>query len=426
MRGADAGGADRSGSVGAPTMRAVLGYVAYFSAIGAVFPYLPIYYRSLGLDLSAVGLLAALSAATQLVSAPLWGGLNDTFARSRLPIPAAAMTAAFGAVLLVLARDLPSAAAGIAIVAIGVAGIGPVLDARTLDLLGSDRQRYGQVRAWGSAAFVVSSMLVGILVDRAGVASLFAVYVPCLVLTAVIGLTLPRPAVGRRHVNLLGGAMGVVRGPGMTLFLVGGLLVWTMLQAANAYYSVRVAALGGANQVVGLSWAVGAAVEVPVMFAFAKLSRRFGTELLLVCGAVLFAVRGGAAALAADPLALVAIAPIEGVGFALFSVGAVGFVASRAPTGYGATAQGVYAAVLGLASIIGAACAGAFVDAAGVQALFGVAALGGAGASVVVALAVRNPRSAGGQASAEPASRGDGLPGATEESEPAPAQSPAT
>ena len=63
--------------------RVTLAYVVYFAAIGAGFPYLPVYYRSLGLDLGAVGAVTAVQAATQLVMAPVWGGLADAFPRTR-------------------------------------------------------------------------------------------------------------------------------------------------------------------------------------------------------------------------------------------------------------------------------------------------------------------------------------------------------
>ncbi len=64
----------------------------------------------------------------------------------------------------------------------GLAGIGPTLDARTLETLGPRaRDRYGQVRAFGSLAFVIVALLVGVLLESRGSRSLFWVYLPCLV-----------------------------------------------------------------------------------------------------------------------------------------------------------------------------------------------------------------------------------------------------
>ena len=122
-------------------------YIVYFVAIGAAFPYLPVFYNDLGLDYNAIGLVAALQAATQLITAPLWGGLADRFPHSRLTLPAAALFASLGAAILLLATDLLGAILGAVIGGVilfaGLAGIGPVLDARSLELLGADRHRYG-------------------------------------------------------------------------------------------------------------------------------------------------------------------------------------------------------------------------------------------------------------------------------------------
>lgn len=369
-----------------PISRAVLTYIAYFSAIGAAFPYLPVYYRGLGLDLGVIGLIAGLSAATQLVAAPAWGGLTDRFSRSRLTLPAAALVATGGALGLANARDLAAVAPSALVLAFGLAGIGPVLDARALDILGADKIRYGQLRAWGSVAFVVVAGLVGVLLDARGVGSLFLVYVPALVLTALVGATLPRSG-AMRGASVLRGAWAFVMAPGMRLFLFGALLVWALVNAVSAFYSIQIVALGAPPTTVGLAWAIGATVEVPIMLLFPRLAVRFGTERLLVVGAAAFAIRAAAAAVATDPVALVLIAPVEGVGFAFFFVGGVTFVAHRAPANLAATAQGVYTAVSGLAAIVGAGLGGLVAGAAGIPAMFATCAAAGIAATLVVAFA---------------------------------------
>ena len=59
------------------------------------------------------------------------------------------------------------------------------------------------------------------------------------------------------------------------------------------------------------------------------------------------------AAIVVDPVALVLIAPLEGLGFACVFVGGVTVVAARAPAGLQGTAQGLFSASAGLATILG-------------------------------------------------------------------------
>ena len=86
--------------------RILLAYLVYFGAIGASFPYLPVFYRDLGLRLEEIGLLTAVQAATQLALAPIWGGLVDRFPKVGLTLPLAAAVATAGGFILFLATDL--------------------------------------------------------------------------------------------------------------------------------------------------------------------------------------------------------------------------------------------------------------------------------------------------------------------------------
>jgi PPP family 3-phenylpropionic acid transporter len=355
--------------------RILVAYLVFFFAIGAAFPYLPVFYRDLGLGLEQIGLLAAIQAAISLVLAPVWGGLTDRFPRSRLTLPAAGVVATIGAGGLFVATDFNQVLVGSLVLYAGLAGIGAPLDARTLELLGPERRaRYGQVRAFGSLAFVVSAVAVGFLLDATDPRALFWVYLPCLVGTIVVTASIPR--VGHiRSMNLWRGARDFVEAPGIALFFVGIIVVWTSLAATSAFYSIQVVALGGTASLVGLAWAVGALVEVPIMYAFPRIGARAGTERLVVLGCVGFALRAGLAALAGSPVALVAIAPIEGLAFAGVFVGGVTVLAARAPVGLGGTAQGLFSASAGLATIIGATGGGAIAGALGIPGLFAISAL---------------------------------------------------
>lgn len=385
--------------------RLPLAYIVYFAAVGAAFPYLPVFYHDLGLNLDAIGAISAIQAATQLITAPIWGGLADRFPRSRATLPAAALFASVGAAILVTASNLLGAIVGGSILFAGLAGTGPVLDARSLEILGANRERYGQVRAWGSVSFVVVATLVGILLDRFGARSIFAIYLPALLLTALVTATLPRRGSGRSS-SILRGAGELFRAPGIPLFLGGVFLVWTSLSAVNAFYSIQVTQLGGGASLVGLSWAVGAVVEVPIMFGFGRLARRFGTQRLLIFGTSMFVVRSLVAALAQDPVALVAISLVEGLSFSTFFVGGVTYIAGLAPVGLAGTAQGMFAAAAGLATIVGSGLGGVIAGWLGIPGLFGVAAAGHLGAAIVLTLAIRRgpkPRAAAGTTGVPPA-----------------------
>src|SRR4029077_287785 len=128
-----------------------------------------------------------------------------------------------------------------------------------------------------------------------------------LVATAVVTATIPRRPGATRSVSLLRGAGDFLSTKGVALFLVGFTVVWASLAAVTAFFAIQVVARGGSPGLVGIAWAVGAAIEVPYMYAFPRVAGWFGTERIVVIGSIAFVLRALLAALAVDPVALVLI-----------------------------------------------------------------------------------------------------------------------
>lgn len=375
-----------------PVQRASIAYTAFFFAIGASIPYLPVYYRSIGLSIETIGLLSALSAAVGLAAAPAWGAVADRLGALRGALVVAGLWAAAAAAWLGVARDILTLTLAVVLLGVGLAGIGPMLDARTVELLGSDRDRYGRSRAWGSVAFIGSALVVGGVIDRSAPVGLFLAYVPALALTSVAVYALmgaPHSLRGAGLEMTLADLARLLRARTMGLFLVGSVLVWTALSAVNTFFSIDVIAVGGGAQMVGVAWALGAVIEVPLMTAYPAIAGRLGTERLLVVAVVVWAVRAAGFALFPDPAALALISLLGGIAFALFYVGTVTYVARHAPPGLRATAQGIFTGTsMGVGTVLGSMIAGFVAAALTIPGLFAVCAGGTLVAALVVAWAV--------------------------------------
>ena len=373
-----------------PAVAARLSFVAAFGAVGAYLPYLAVFYQARGLDLGTIGFMTALGAAAGLVSAPVWGAIADRYAGSPLVIPIAALVTAAAATALALADPVVPMALALILASVAFAGIAPALDARALETVGNDRNRYGRIRAWGSASFIVVVACTGALVERAGITSMFVVYVIALLILAVVALPLRGDAGAPRLPRL--DAIGVVlRHPPIARFLPAVLLMWSASQAINWYFSIHLIDLGAPGELVGSAWAIGALVEIPIMAAYPWLAARVGSVQLLVIGAVVFALRAVVLSLASDPFLAAATMALHGVAFALVLVGGVTFVSRHAPEATAATAQGILAAVVfSVAMIIGPGIGSWVAAQFGVPALFTLAWTTSAVAIPVVWLATRS------------------------------------
>jgi MFS transporter, PPP family, 3-phenylpropionic acid transporter len=392
--------------------RAAAAYAAYFVSVGVWFPYLPVYYQFLGLDLGTIGLFAAAAATTSLLAGPVWGVVADSFDRSGRALPAAALLAAGAGVVLWLVGRFAAAIPGgpspasLALVlaaAVSVAassgGVGPQLDARAVESVGGDRVGYGRLRAWGSASFIVTAALVGRLLDVTGPPGMFGVFVPALVVTAIVTLGLPRPgdSTDGSHrprpvrASPLGPGLGeLLRIPELRAFLIAMFVGWSGLNAVNAFLSVDLVSLGAPPNVVGIAWAVSAALEVPIMWSYPALAARFGAGRLLVVGPIVVGIRALGCALAPTPEVLVIVTLLQGVGFALSFVGGVAHVARLAPRHLGATAQGLFGgATVGLGAIAGSGIGGLIVDTVGIRGVFTLSAVAAFVGAALVARSLR-------------------------------------
>ena len=378
--------------VPASIVRPAVVYFLLFGAVAAYFPYIAVYFRSIGLDLPAIGLLAALNAGVAVVAAPAWGALVDRTRDVRGPLLIAGLWSAAAGVWLAVTREPLLVGIAVVTLAAGSAGLGPMLDSRTIQIVGKNRDRYGRARAFGSLAFTIGALGVGILIGQTGPQGMFLVYVPGLFLTGVVAYVLlgspdrGTGPTGRITASFASGLSDLVRDPTLLLFFIGSVLLWIAVSAVHTFLSVHLVQLGASSALVGLVWTPGALVEVPLMLAFPLLVRRIGSERLLVLGGLAFAVRAGLWALTSDPLLFVAIAPLGGIGFALFYVGTVTYVSRAVPPSVQATAQGLFSGTaFSIGSILGAILGGQVAAAITIPGLFAVsAAVTAAGAGIVL------------------------------------------
>lgn len=390
-----------------PRARARLAYVAMFAAIGAQAPYFVLYYQLRGFSLATIGPIVAASSIAGLVAAPLWGALSDRLRGAPGVILAPMLLALAGVTALWGSTEVLPVALSVTMIAAGMAGVAPIVEARGLETSGHDRSGYGPLRAFGSGSYIAAAGLIGIGVQQWGVGAALASFAVGVALTGLIGLTL-RPA-SRRDVAVAAGETVVVAArpglreirrllaiPSLAIFLVGAALAWTTVSAVVAYYALRLTELGAPATYVGVSAALAAGVEIPIMLGYPWLAARVRPQRLIVAGVVFLALRALLAGTLSDPLVLVAINVFGGLGFALMLVGGVTFVSRLAPPELQATAQGVFQGMTtSVGAITGGALAAVLGGTLGLAGLYVFVSMLGFVAAGIVAVATRMPPRSG-------------------------------
>jgi PPP family 3-phenylpropionic acid transporter len=369
--------------------RAVLAYVIVFVAVSAYSPYMSLYYQSLGISLGQIGGLMAFTSCVAFVCAPAWGAVHDRFPRSLVLLPLAGFLGGLGGYGLFTVGASPLIVLCAASFAVGMSGMMPMMDVRVLELAGSERSRYGRIRACGSASFMVGAPLVGLLKDHQGPSAIFWVVVPALLIGGLAATMIP----GRTRVVR---APSMFHAPGRVLghrpiavFLLGYLICFAAISAQAVYLGPYLRSLGASNEVIGWAASIGAVLEIPIMFFFPRIARRFGVERLILLGALIVAVRQIANATFTDPTILLACAILQGMGYGLLVVGGVTFVSRQAPKGTAATAQGLLnGSAFSLAGILGSGVGGQVAALLSIRGLYVVSVVVGFVGVAAIAVAV--------------------------------------
>jgi PPP family 3-phenylpropionic acid transporter len=354
-----------------PLPVARLVYFIYYTGFGIYLPFINIYYRDIGLSGLEIGFINTLAPLVGMLSAPLWGILNDRFGKTRVLLAIAVL----GSIL----AGWGIAAAGTYIVLIPITAIfslfystiQPMLDSNTLLLLGDHRERYGSIRLWGSAGYVVLTLLGGYLLQRLGLAWLFPLFTICMaaLLISLLWYPVRRVDLGSSP-RIFETLWAMLRQPRWLVFVIAIMLMWVAANGMHTFLGVYLAEMGASQGLIGIAMALGGATEIPTMYFGARLLKHFAPKKMIAIGMFSYMVRMFFYAIMPTPEWAPLIALLNSVTFGFFWIGSVAYVNELAPDEIKATSQGLLLAILNMASLISATFCGWLYDTTGPANLF--------------------------------------------------------
>ena len=312
-------------------------YFWFFAAVGAVLAFLPLHYRSIGLNETEIGLIGALPSLIVFVASPLWSALADARGWHRPMLLSGifgwsgafgliALQAAFGPVMVVVCAQ-----------AVLSAPIAPLADSGVMKLLGERRNLYGQQRVWGSVGFALAAMLSGWLVNQGMPVAFFWVHIACgLILLAVCSRL---PSGEQAGASVRAGAGALLRDWRWITLLVSLLLMYAGNSASVGFRSLFLRDIGIDTFAIGTIDAASAAIEIPFMLGSARLLRKFAPRKVMMLAAGIYVLVAALQWLSVDHGVVVIAQLLRGVAFALFWPSVVSEAQVMAPKGMTATAQ---------------------------------------------------------------------------------------
>lgn len=364
---------------------------ALYVGFGAHLPFFGLWLAERGLSSTEVALALGAPLFARVFAAPLLTAFAD-----RLGDPAIAirlfsiLVAVFYLILPWLSGFWPIFLASL-LAGLVWGSIVPLTDSLTVAAGRRGEADYGQVRLWGSVGFIVTAILVGWLIDYAGL----WVVPPIVVLsTFVMVAVLGRPT--------------KEKAPSTPRSLTAGLRVlWTdkvllllILALAFGHAShgmfytiggIHWRSLGYSEGIIGMLWAVGVIVEIAFLSVSTRIIARFGVMAVLAAGLGCGVLRWGVMAFD-PPLGFMFVWQVlHAFSFAAVLAAGINIVAGRFPPDMSSSGQGTYYALVGLCHGLTMITSGPLYDALGGKAYLAMAATCLAGL-VLLATALRRDK----------------------------------
>lgn len=340
-------------------------YFFYFSVLGTMVPYFPLYLKNLGLSAWHIGFLIAVMAGTKIIAPNIWGWLADHSGKRMAVIRLGCLMAVLPFLWLVQPQNnLWVLAAIIFAYSFFWNAVLAQFEAVTLLYLQKTPERYSRVRLWGSAGFIVAVAGFGWLFDRVSITyfpafvalTLLAIFVSsCLVRDPVVidmqtSQKLPAASFWKRLSN-----------PLIAIFFSVCFLMVLSHGAYYAFFSLLMEQYQRSHTTIGLLWSLGVLAEMLLFWYMHRLLPVLGVRsLLLICLAAT-AMRWLLLALFPQSLSVMLFAQcLHALSFAGFHAGAIETVRRLFSIQQSGKAQAFYSAVgYGAGNSLGALLSGA-------------------------------------------------------------------
>lgn len=351
----------------------------YFAHIGFFNPYLPLWLKDLGFPIVVISLLASVQSFTRVFAPYAWGALSDhTGERVKLlRISAAVALVASGG--LWIAGGPWWIAFVLLLLFTHTSSMMSLTEAAMAHLVAGDWGRYGRVRLWGSAGFMVTVFAAGAWFERWGMGSFPAWAAVTLAGVLACTLWLPNVKEAPHHAeHAAHEPMGEALKRPVVRWFFASLFFHVMAHfAIYAFYSLYLDALGYSKATIGALWAVSVVVEIAWFYAQGRLIGRYSIERwLAICGAATVLRMAITAGLGGWLAALFLAQLLHALTFATHHTCCIAMVSKHFPGRLRGRGQALFTVIgYGFGGVLGVLAGGALAQYWGFQVMFVAATL---------------------------------------------------
>lgn len=318
-------------------------YFFFFSILGTMIPYLGVFFENRGFNPQEIGFLLAILMATRIVAPNVWAKVADrTGMRSEL-VKMGAGAAMLAYLSFFYHGGFVYMALSLALYTFFWNAILAQLEVITLETLGENASRYGQIRSFGSIGYICLVVGAGFAIGQWGTEVL--PYIGLVLFTGMLVCALPLPA--NRAMRPQGQERQRLKWTKPILwFMVSAMLLQMSAGPFYGFFVLYLKQAGYTEAAAGIFVALGAMAEI-VMFMFApRLLGRYGVNTLLVVSIAMTAVRWLLVAFGVESMLLLGLSQVlHAFTFGLTHAASIQFVHRNFDASHRSQGQALYASL---------------------------------------------------------------------------------
>lgn len=343
-------------------------YFFYFAFIGAFSPYFTLYLQSLRFSAWDIGVLMSLMQVMRLLAPNLWGWLADRLGAKTPIVRGAALMSLAGFSCFFFAQGFAGFFTGMALLAFFWSAALPLVEALTFTHLGTQANRYGSIRLWGSVGFILAVLGLGWLLDRLPLSTMLWASFALLGGILACAMTLPEKREARHETDRQ--PIGdILRRREVRALFAACFCMAAAHGALYVFYSIYLVGRGYGTTTVGFLWTLGVLAEIVVFLYLPRLFHVFSLRAILLfsfaCAFVRFLLIGWCV----DWLVLILVAQVlHAATFGAYHAAAVAAVSRWFAGRHQARGQALYGSIsFGAGGMLGGLLSGWSWDAMGAE-----------------------------------------------------------
>ena len=351
-------------------------YFIYYFFVGAFVPYWGLYLKAEQFSPADIGILMSLFQISRIFAPNFWGWLADHTGKRAQWIKLTAFLGLCGFTAVFWAHGFYWLFFVMAALSLFTSSTLPLAESLTLAHLATTNGHYSSIRMWGSLGFIVAAVVLGFLIDFAGIKSLLWFLLMVQMTLFILSYTLPDPkVVAHEHDHY--SIWQVIKQPNVIALLIGCALMVTAHGVLYNFYSIYLSDYGYSKGMIGLLWAVGVICEIGIFILMPKIMARYTLKTILLVSLVLAVLRFGMIGLAVDSVVVLILAQtLHAATFGSFHAASIEVITQFFNGRHQAKGQAIYNSVAyGIGGTIGGVSGGYALQYLGGQQTFMLAAI---------------------------------------------------